>query len=64
MQILSALTGCIAGAHATGLVDPNKRMDAYKVVTDVMNTMEGIRIKIQRGDAKDAVMTLNIGVTL
>ena len=57
MQILSALTGCVAGANATGLVDPDKRMDAYKVVTDVMNTMEGIRIRIQRKDAKEAVMT-------
>lgn len=56
MQILSALTGCASGAHATGLVDPGKRMDAYKVVTDVMNTMEGIRVKISRPDAKDAVM--------
>lgn len=56
MQILSALTGCVNGAHATGLIDPDKRMDAYKVVTDVMNTIEGIQVKIPRQDAKDAVM--------
>ena len=56
MQILSCMTGCISGATATGLVHPDKRMDAYKEVTDVMNTLEGIRVKIPRQDAKDAVM--------
>lgn len=36
MQIMSALTGCYEGARATGLVDPNQRMDAYKECTDLM----------------------------
>lgn len=58
MQILSCLTGCRSGAHATGLVDPTKRMDAYKEVTDTMNTLEDIkvRVKVPRKDAKDATM--------
>ena len=64
MQILSCVTGCVAGAHATGLVDPNKRMDAYKEVTNAMNEIEGILVKVPRQSAKEAVMTLNIGVTL
>lgn len=56
MQIMSAISGCEAGAYATGLIDPNKRMDAYSVVTTTMNQQEGIAIGIPRGDAKDAVM--------
>ena len=29
IQMMSVLTGCEAGARATGLVDPNVRADAY-----------------------------------
>ena len=29
VQIMSAITGCVAGATATGLVDPDVRADAY-----------------------------------
>ena len=36
IQIMSVLTGCIDGARATGLVDPDRRADAY---TDVINIM-------------------------
>lgn len=57
MQIMSAMTGCLAGATATGLVDPNRRADAYTTTTVVMNQQEGIHIKIPRPAAKDAVMT-------
>lgn len=64
MQIMSAMTGCIAGAAATGLVNPNKRADAYTIVTETMNQQEGILVKVPRSDAKAAVMTLNKGVTL
>ena len=64
MQIMSAMTGCIAGATATGLVNPNKRADAYTIVTETMNQQAGILVKVPRSDAKSAVMTLNKGVTL
>lgn len=64
MQIMSAMTGCVAGATATGLVNPNKRADAYTIVTETMNQQEGILVKVPRSDAKAAVMTLNKGVTL
>lgn len=57
MQILSCLTGCFAGAAATGLVDPNKRVDAYKIVTDTMNQESNILVRVSRADAKEAVMT-------
>lgn len=63
MQILSCVTGCVAGAHATGLVDPNKRMDAYKEVTNAMNEIEGILVKVPRQSAKEAVMTSIYGST-
>lgn len=57
MQIMSAMTGCIAGATATGLVNPNKRADAYTIVTETMNQQAGILVKVPRSDAKNAVMT-------
>lgn len=57
MQIMSCMTGCISGATATGLVDPENRKDAYSIVTSTMNQQEGILVKVPRGDAKDAVMT-------
>ena len=57
MQIMSAMTGCIAGATATGLVNPNKRADAYTIVTETMNQQAGILVKVPRSDAKSAVMT-------
>ena len=57
MQIMSAITGCYAGAHATGLIDPNRRMDAYSVVTQVMNQQPGIVVQVPRKKAKNAVMT-------
>lgn len=57
MQIMSCMTGCISGATATGLVDPNKRMDAYSIVTGTMNQQPGILVKVPRASAKDAVMT-------
>lgn len=61
MQIMSALTGCLAGAEATGMVDPNKRADAYTAVTEAMNALLGNQgsdqIKVKRSDAKKATMT-------
>ena len=54
---MSAMTGCVAGAAATGLVNPNKRVDAYTIVTETMNQQAGILVKVPRSDAKDAVMT-------
>ena len=59
MQIMSALTGCVAGATATGLVE-NKRADAYSAVTEAMNTIlkdVGGSVQVSRGDAKTATMT-------
>ena len=40
MQIMSALTGCHKGAHATGLVDPNHRADAYTDCTNLMSQLK------------------------
>ena len=56
---MSALTGCVAGATATGLVDPNKRADAYSEVTDAMATLLGNSVSVSRQDAKLATMTLD-----
>lgn len=57
IQIMSALTGCTAGATATGLVDPNVRADAYTSVTNEMATILGGAVAVSRSDAKRAVMT-------
>ncbi len=64
LQVMSALTGCAAGAKATGLIDPTVRADAYAEVTDTMNQIlhsEGIQVDIPRKHAKDATMTVFYG---
>lgn len=57
VQIMSALTGCIAGANSTGLVDPNVRADAYGKLTEAMTGILGGNVDISRNDAKQAFMT-------
>ena len=60
IQIMSALTGCVAGATATGLVDPNVRADAYSKTTEVMDgLLGGVGVTVSREDAKQALMTLD-----
>ena len=58
---MSAITGCMDGAKATGLVDPDVRPDAYTLVTNEMNNILGGTIQISRNDAKKAVMTAFYG---
>jgi DNA-directed RNA polymerase len=55
IQVMSVLTGCIAGATATGLVDPNVRADAYSLVTLEMDKILGGKLVVSRKDAKDAL---------
>lgn len=57
IQIMSALTRCVAGATATGLVDPNRRADAYTQLTQDMSRMLDNDVGVVRSDAKDALMT-------
>lgn len=68
MQVMSVLTGCVAGATATGLVDPDVRADAYTSVTAAMNAIlqaNGSQaITVSRGDAKDSTMTMLYGSVL
>lgn len=61
LQIMSALTGCISGARATGCVDPDRRADAYSETTDVMNQILGGSFSVPRKDAKKALMTTLYG---
>lgn len=59
MQIMSALTGCEAGATATGLLG-NVRADAYTAVTKAMNELlsqYGTPVQVTRDNAKTATMT-------
>lgn len=57
IQIMSVLTGCVAGARATGLIDPDVRSDAYTAMTDAMATLLGGAVNVSRADAKRATMT-------
>lgn len=56
LQVMSALTGCETGANATGLVDPNRRADAYTDVTAAMRKILVNMTDVSRDDAKDATM--------
>ena len=58
IQVMSTLTGCKAGAEATGLVNPNVRADAYSAMTKAMNELlGGVGVSISRSAAKQATMT-------
>lgn len=57
LQLMSVLTGCESGAYMTGLIDPNKRMDAYSKVTEYMSQLLDENIEVPRKDAKQALMT-------
>ena len=57
VQIMSVLTGCIAGAKATGLVDPDRRADAYSDLNECMNGLLGGGFSVPRKDTKQALMT-------
>ena len=57
MQIMSALTGCESGADATGLIDPNKRADAYTECTRLMRKRIPTLPDNARKKTKTAVMT-------
>lgn len=58
---MSAITGCEAGAYATGMIDPNLRADAYSMCTDEMNTILGGGLSVPRNHAKNALMTAMYG---
>ena len=57
MQLMSVVTGCLAGATITGLVNPNVRSDAYSEVTNEMQNILGSTMSVSRADAKASVMT-------
>ncbi len=57
VQIMSALTGCMAGSEATGLINPDEASDAYGVLTNNMTSILGEVVAINRADAKQAFMT-------
>lgn len=60
-QLMSVLTGCEAGALATGLIDPDVRADAYSSLTEAMNVILGSTLAVPRKDAKQAYMTVLYG---
>jgi len=65
IQIMSAITGCVNGARATGMVDPDRRADAYNDMTETTNQIleaEGMAgVSFPREDVKYATMTCVYG---
>lgn len=61
VQLMSVLTGCVAGARATGLIDKGVRADAYNSLTEAMNVILGGGLTVPRKDAKAALMTSMYG---
>jgi len=61
MQIMSALTGCEAGAKATGLIDPDRRADAYTDCLTLMKKDVPTLKDSDRKSIKQAVMTTLYG---
>jgi hypothetical protein len=57
MQIMSVLSGCQSGAEATGLVNPDKRADAYTECTAIMEGDLGKLLETGRKKVKNAVVT-------
>jgi hypothetical protein len=57
IQVMSTITGCVRGAQATGLIDPDRRADAYSEVTQSMSQILGQGVNVSRSDAKKALMT-------
>lgn len=60
IQIMSAMTGCHAGAEATNLVNPKARNDAYSMCTTNMNEAlkaQFLSVQVPRSKAKQALMT-------
>ena len=56
IQVMSAMTGCIAGATSTGMVNPNERADAYSKLNDIMCRILGRPDAVSRDDGKSALM--------
>lgn len=65
IQVMSALTRCVKGCQATGLIDTGERPDCYTKTTQRMNELlkqAGIaEVTVSRADAKDAMMTAGYG---
>jgi len=61
LQLMSVLSGDLNAARMTGLVDSNRRPDAYTDMTGAMNKLlqkAGMaHVAVSRGEAKEAVMT-------
>jgi len=57
IQLMTFMTGCVAGARATGLIEQNARSDAYRETTNEMASILGNAVNITRADAKMALMT-------
>lgn len=56
LQVLSAITGCIDGCKATGLINTGRRPNAYRDIEAAMKR-RGVEGEIEYDDIKKAAMT-------
>lgn len=61
MQIMSALTGCIEGAKATGLINTGLRPDAYTEGVKIMSQLLETQFNVERKKIKKAIMVTLYG---
>ena len=61
MQIMGALMNCEDTCNMTGLIDPNRRADAYTDGTKAMGELLGTSVNVPRADVKQAMMTFFYG---
>lgn len=57
LQIMGAMMNCEASADFCGLIDPNRRADAYTDGTKHMSMLLGSEVNIGRSEVKKAIMT-------
>ena len=61
MQIMGAIMNCYETCDMTGLIDPNRRADAYTDGTKAMSDILGASVNIPRNNVKQAMMTFFYG---
>ncbi len=61
MQLMGAIMNCEATCEMTGLIDPNRRADAYTDGTKAMAQLLGASVNVPRADVKQAMMTFMYG---
>lgn len=57
LQVMGTLMNCKKTCNLVGLIDPNRRADAYTDVTKLMSKRLGTQVTVARSEVKPALMT-------